>query len=296
MLFTDNSRGKSFAKDPAVIKIKDDYILYYTVPPVNEGMIGYGIGIAKSKDMEVWETVSYIAPEGEVEKNGICAAGAIVLDNIVHLFYQTYGNKQHDAICHATSCDGINFKRDKTNPIYRPSGEWCCGRAIDADVVVFKDRLYLYIATRDKSFKKQMLGAAFAEMGSTYSKDCWQEAKAGAILKPELDWEQDCIEAPAAIAKNNKVYMFYGGAYNCSPQQIGCAVSEDGINFKRLSNKPLIANGPKKSWNYLESGHPYIYEDTDGRLYLFYQGADENREWRITRAEVIIDDIGVHIL
>lgn len=289
MLFTDNHTGRNFSKDPAVVKVKDEYILYYTTPPCDGGMIGYGIGIAKSHDMENWTTVSYLEPEGEVEKNGICAAGAIVIDGVVHLFYQTYGNAEKDAICHATSTDGISFVRDESNPIYSPSTEWCCGRAIDADVVIFGDRLFLYIATRDKAFERQMLGAASAPLGSSYSKDCWREEKCGTILEPELEWEKTCIEAPATLAKNGKVYMFYGGAYNCSPQMIGCAVSEDGVNFTRISDEPLLRNGAKGEWNSLESGHPYAFEDTDGRTYLFYQGADDNREWRISKKEFVIE-------
>ena len=64
-------------------------------------------------------------------------AGAIVLEGKVHLFYQTYGNGKQDAICHAWSTDGLNFTRNPANPIFRPTGEWNCGRAIDADVIGF---------------------------------------------------------------------------------------------------------------------------------------------------------------
>ena len=34
--------------------------------------------------------------------------------------------------------------------------------------------------------------------------------------------------------------MFYAGAYNNAPQQIGVAVSEDGLNWKRLSEEPFF--------------------------------------------------------
>lgn len=296
MLFTDNSRGKNFAKDPAVVKLKDGYFLYYTIPPQKAGMEGFGIGVAKSADMEQWETVGYIEPEGEAEKNGICAPGAIVLGGILHLFYQTYGNAERDAICHAVSYDGINFVRDSTNPIYSPGKSWCCGRAIDADVTVFGGRLYLYIATRDKAYERQMLGVASAALGSDFSRGCWREEKAGAILAPELDWEKTCIEAPAAITLGGSVYMFYAGAYNCSPQMIGCAVSDDAVNFKRLYSRPVLTNGAPGEWNSLESGHPYIFENDDGKIYLFYQGADDEKQWRISRREVKIEGGRVQII
>jgi len=82
--------------------------------------------------------------------------------------------------------------------------------------------------------------------------------------------------------------MFYAGAYNNKPQQVGVAESEDGITWKRLFDKPFLANGKPGEWNSSESGHPHIFEDTDGRTYLFYQGNnDMGKTWFLTQQEVI---------
>jgi hypothetical protein len=67
----------------------------------------------------------------------------------VHLFYQTYGNGPKDAICHAVSTDGMHFIGDETNPIFHPTGDWNSGRAIDVEIVDFKQQWFLYAATRD---------------------------------------------------------------------------------------------------------------------------------------------------
>jgi hypothetical protein len=109
-------------------------------------------------------------PEHASEQNGFCAPGAIVLDGKVHLFYQTYGNREKDAVCHAWSTDGINFTRDPTNPIFRPQGRWTCGRAIDAEVFEDGDRLLLYFASRDPSYKTQLVGVAAAPRRSDLSR------------------------------------------------------------------------------------------------------------------------------
>lgn len=77
-------------------------------------------------------------------------------------------------------------------------------------------------------------------------------------MRPELDWEQECIEAAAAMVRYGKVYLFYAGAYNNCPQQIGVAVSSDGIHFERMSDRPFLENGGPGSWNECESGHPYV--------------------------------------
>lgn len=293
MLFADTDRGRPFAKDPAVVKLDGVYYLYYTTAPHpadrsnNEWGAGRGIGIARSVNLRDWEKIGEIPPEQECEKNGICAPGAIVLDGKVHLFYQTYGNGAKDAICHAVSEDGVRFAKDSSNPVFSPTGDWNNGRAIDADVIAWDGRLFLYFATRDPAGKIQMQGVATAELDSGFGRGAWRQACDKSILKPELPWEQECIEAAAVCARDGKLFMFYGGAYNNCPQQIGCAVSEDGISWTRLSDEPFLPNGGPGSWNASESGHPFVFTDEDDRTYLFYQGnADMGRTWYLSVTEI----------
>lgn len=174
--------------------------------------------------------------------------------------------------------------------MFSPSNDWCCGRAIDADAVAFKGRLYLYFATRDHAFKIQKLGVASADLESDFSRKAWKQEIAQSVLMPEYPFEGECIEAPATIAEEDKIFMFYGGAYNCSPQQIGVAVSTDGVHFDKLFNKPFLPCGEKGTWNEGESGHPYVFRDDDGKIYLFYQGTnDHGQTWYLSKTEIEFD-------
>lgn len=298
MLFTNDRGGRNFAKDPAVIIFKNRYFLYFSALPDNDEKSRGScieVGIAVSDDMEDWKFLGTVPRTQECEAKGIAAPAAIVLKNRVHLFYQTYGSWERDAICHAVSDDGINFVKDETNPVFRPTADWCCGRAIDADVCVFKDKLMLYTATRDHAFKIQKIAAATAPINSEFSAKDFTQLCRASVLAPELKWEQDCIEAPATAVYGEKLYMFYGGAYNCFPQQIGCAVSSDGRVFDKIFiDEPLIACGEQGSWNSSESGHPYAFCDNDGRYWLFYQGSpDKGNSWYITRTEIGFNENGV---
>lgn len=296
VLYEDTSRiGLPYAKDPHVVRFKGRYLMYYSIPPRHwNGMEGWNIGIAESKDLVLWHRVGEIAPQPglQYEEKGLCAPGAIVKDGRVHLFYQTYGNGQKDAICHAVSKDGIHFQRDKTNPIFSPEpSSWTCGRAIDAEVAYFKGRYYLYFATRDPGFKVQKLGVAVADGNTDFSRNSWHLAADESILSPELKWEGECIEGASICVRDGKMWMFYAGAYNNAPQQIGVAYSEDGVTFTRLSDAPFKPNGKEGEWNSSESGHPHIFTDRDKRTYLFYQGnPDHGRTWRITQDEVVWKD------
>ena len=291
MLFTEtNGSRAAFAKDPAVIKFKDTYYLYYSSFYMQEGREILGIGIATSKDLEHWTVIGRIPMTQECEKNGYCAPAAIVLDGIVHLFYQSYGDMPHDAICHATSTNGVDFVKDGSNPVFRPTKDWCCGRAIDADIVVFKGKLYLYFATRDHTMTVQKIGVAYAELDSGFGYGSWTQAVSDSIVVPEYEWEGECIEAPATVLHSNKIYMFYGGSYNCTPQQIGVAVSEDGVAFRQLFPEPFISAGKEGEWNSCESGHPYVFTDDD-KIYLFYQGtSDMGKSWYLTKCRIEFRD------
>ena len=150
MYYTDSSFGGSFAKDPDVVRFKGRYYMYYTT---HRGDKGIAVGIAVSDDLIHWTKAGDMLPAVDYEAKGLGAPGAIVLDDKVHLFYQTYGNWRSDALCHAVSEDGIHFKRNDTNPIFSPTGNWTCGRAIDADIIVHGDQMLLYWATRDRGYE-----------------------------------------------------------------------------------------------------------------------------------------------
>ncbi len=295
MMFGDTSRtGVPFSKDPHVVNFGGRYLMYYSIPPAKgiEGS-GWNIGIAESSDLISWTKVGEItpAPDADYERKGLCAPGALVRDGKVHLFYQTYGNHRDDAICHAVSHDGIHFERNETNPIFRPTGEWNCGRAIDAEVYEFNDQYFLYFATRDPDYKIQMMGVAVAPKETNFNREDWQQASDAPILYPELPWEGECVEGASITVQDGRMYMFYAGAYNNWPQQVGVAVSDDGITWERLFDEPFLPNGKPGEWNESESGHPHIFTDLDGRTYLFFQGNnDKGKSWYISNKEVFWDN------
>ena len=301
MKFGDSSRrGVPFSKDPHVIHFQEKYLMYYSIPSYADStnpVKGWGIGIAESSDLANWTKVGEITPREDYEAKGLCAPCALVIKDSIHLFYQTYGNRENDAICHAFSQDGIEFMRDSTNPIFRPKGDWTIGRAIDAEVVEFKEKYLLYFATRDTTMSIQMQGVAGAPLNTSFNRNDWQQLADHPILEPQYPWERKCIEGASVIKHNNYLYMFYAGAYNNEPQQIGVARSKDGINWTKLSNKPFLSNGEPGEWNSSESGHPHIFKDIDGRTYLFFQGNNDNgKTWYISKIEIGWSEQGPYII
>lgn len=182
-------QGVPFSKDPHVVEFDGHYLMYYSIPPGTAdkgGMEGWGIGIARSDNLRDWHRIGEIVPAASYEAKGLCAPGAIVRNDTIHLFYQTYGNGSKDAICHATSTDGVTFVRDATNPIFSPSGDWNCGRAIDAEVVLFKDKYYLYYASRTPDYSTQIIGVATAPANTDFSRGEWSAYSEGPVLVPNI--------------------------------------------------------------------------------------------------------------
>ncbi len=300
MMWSDRSRlGRPFAKDPSVIRWAKRYLLYYSLPPSEDPSVppGWAIGIAESGDLTNWKKIGQLGPGQDCDRKGLAAPCAIVLKDRVHLFYQTYGNGATDALCHAVSEDGVTFARDTTNPVFHPTGDWTVGRAIDAEVVAFGDRLLLFCATRDPQMKVQMITCASAALSSDFSRSCWQQIGEGPVLRPELAWERSCIEAPSVMARQGRLFMFYAGAYNNEPQQIGVAASDDGLHWMRLSDHPLLPHGQPGEWNSSESGHPGVFVDNDGQTHLFFQGNnDKGHTWFLSRMKVEWEPAGPYLI
>lgn len=301
MKWADESMmGRPFSKDPSVIRFRNRYLMYFSLPanPKERQPWGWTCGIAESHDLVHWKMIHHITPLSEADKTGLAAPFAMVWNDKVYLFYQSYGNSdlRDDGICLAWSDDGINFTAHSKNPIFKPHGDWTNTRAIDADACVFKNKLFLYAATRDPSGSIQKIVVATADPEGlkdpekALGRDAWTQAFDGAILEPQLPWETRCIEATTIVQRGDSLIMFYAGGYNNNPQQIGVAKSNDGIHWTRLWNVPFIPNGPPGQWNSAESGHPGAFVDADGRTYLFYQGnpglVEGQRIWNLSQVEI----------
>ena len=287
MKYGDTSRSKTpFAKDPTVIRHGNEYLMYYSVtafdpspdnstPPKFDD---WHTAIARSEDLVNWTRVSDLDLR-DTKGNKIYGAVAPCvrkLDGKIHIFYQMAweGTDGVSNIWHAMSEDGITFTNTCDRPIIVPVTDWSIKRSIDAEYYRVGDKLILLFATRDKTATYQIMGMAEAPYGCDYGPDKWTLLSVdGPLMKPEYPWEMSCTEAPTVIRHKGIWYMFYAGAYNHEGQQIGLATSGDGYHFQRIAPDGLLfTHGAEGTWNQGESGHPGVFQDDDGQVYLFFQG------------------------
>jgi len=101
------------------------------------------------------------------------------------------------------------------------------------------------------------------------------------ILTPEGDgWESENAYNPAVIKKDNKFYMLYRGEdkdtslFKNYRSQIGLAISDDGINWERYPDNPVI----KAEYDYELPGgveDPRLVKK-DGVFYAYYTAYNPN--------------------
>ena len=65
-------------------------------------------------------------------------------------------------------------------------------------------------ANYSPEFKIQLQGVTSAPIDSDFSRGCWTQLGKDSILRPELPWETNCIEAAALCKHNGKLYSFSG--------------------------------------------------------------------------------------
>ena len=290
-----------FAKDPTVIEYGGRYLMFYTIQAYEKGMKpadlnplqeGWNAAIAESHDGLNWTRVGDLdLRDSQGNRIWGCIAPCVkILDGEIHLFYQRWTeSEKNNNIWHATSRDGLTFTNTCDEPIFVPRNGWSINRSIDAEVYRVRKKLILAFATRDKSGEVQMIGMAEAPYGCDYGPDKWTELTTdGPLLKPDFAWEGHCIEAPTVIRRRGVWYMFYAGAYNHEHQMIGLATSTDGYHFERAGDDGLVfPSGEEGSWNAGESGHPGVFRDRRGRVWLYYQGkASQDGNYRLSVCRV----------
>lgn len=299
-LYTDFSRQEfPYAADPYVLEYNDYYYLYYTAPPLMDGetrLKGWRIAIARSKDLKLWVKMGEILPTEWYEFRGISKPFAMVKDDKIHLIYQTYGEDDLNVILHATSEDGVEFEKDTNNPIFVNKSDFTTGSASYVEVANFETRYKMFYTARDPKTGEDFITVASAPIVTTLSHKEWVQDGDSAILRPMYPWEGDAISSPSVIRKEKMYYMFYAGASSNAPQQIGVARSVDGRTWERLSNKPFLTNGDVGTWNYFESGNPHVFEASNGKTYLFFQGNADSKASFISYVELGWDKNGPFLI
>jgi len=89
------------------------------------------------------------------------------------------------------------------------------------------------------------------EIYHAMSKDSihWEKYEEGSVLKVSIQgWDSQRVGSPSVIKQGNIFHMWYRGD-GLGLQQIGYAVSQDGINWEKYKENPVVRVGRDSEWD-----------------------------------------------
>lgn len=91
--------------------------------------------------------------------------------------------------------------------------------------------------------------------------------------KPETGWEDD-INRPIVLKREDGYHLWYTGQAG-EHSAIGYATSRDGLEWKRLSDQPVLK--PEQAWEKVAVMCPHVLWDAQARLFrMWYSGGEQN--------------------
>jgi beta-1,2-mannosidase len=100
------------------------------------------------------------------------------------------------------------------------------------------------------------------------------------ILKKEIKWDEKDVFNPAAVVRDNKIYLLFRAEDKvgkfAGTSRIGLAVSDDGLHFTKMKEPVLYPNNDSLKVYEWEGGieDPRVVESEDGRYILTYTAYD----------------------
>ena len=159
------------------------------------------------------------------------------------------------------------FRQYSSNPVIPRAPETFFSiHAANPDLLEFNEKLFLYFRGQGKT-RHDQIGIAYCRP-EDFDGVNWKFYKKNPVIEVSSVKEafDSChILDPASIIINEKVYLYYSGHSYDKPPGIGLAVSDNGFEFIKPFDKPVIKNAIA----------PEVISH-NGMVYLFYQRKEKN--------------------
>lgn len=158
------------------------------------------------------------------------------------------------------------WQKYEGNPVLSPTESWEYGFGVIAPNVL----------KIENSYKMWYTGlGGNSQIGHATSADGihWTKSATNPILSIGLpsDFDSQQISYCTVLFHNNQFWMWYSGN-NGTNWQIGLATSQDGINWTKNSNNPVLRIGSSGQWDLTNVYAPIVI--FDGRLFrMWYNGS-----------------------
>ena len=195
-------------------------------------------------------------------KLGTCFDPFVIKDDGKYKMWFSW--RHYLSIAYTESSDGLTWSQPKVVLWRDPSTGW--ENQVNRGCVVKREGRYLMWYTGRNS-KAAAIGFATSPDGLN-----WTRMSRSPVLRPELDWEKTSVMCPHVIwdDKMHAFRMWYSGGELGEPDDIGHAVSRDGLHWERSPRGPIFLPAGN-SWEAAKVAACFVVNQTDW-YYMFYIG------------------------
>lgn len=217
---------------------------------------------------------------GEWDEEYIAPGSVIYYDNTYHMWYTGGSNSGTLRIGHATSPDGVTWKKDTiNNPVLDagPDGDWDENYIYGGGVLVIDSILHMWYGGHSGSIitTNFRIGHATSPDGVTWTKDTNNPVL---DMGPVGTWDGGWVSAGSVIFDGSEYHMWYSAhAVWGSGVRVGHATSPDGVNWTKDPSNPVLI--PDTSWESTRIDGPVVI--FDGTTYRMWYSGGKMYTWRI---------------
>jgi beta-1,2-mannobiose phosphorylase / 1,2-beta-oligomannan phosphorylase len=227
-----NDKGNDFHSwdkyiNRPVVIIKDGmYHMWFS----GQDSLNSAIGYAVSNDGKNWKKQEkpVLSPGAPWEKTAVMSPH-VIWDDQEHLFKMWYSGgdpSEPDAIGYATSKDGMNWIKNKNNPVFSANkqNKWERAKVAGCQVIKRKhDYLMFYIGYSDPDHPQ--IGMARSKDGIAQ----WERYTGNPVIQPgSSGWDSYAVYKPYAVPDpdHNRWLLYYNGCRGWD-EQIGMAIHKE---------------------------------------------------------------------
>lgn len=198
-----------------------------------------------------------------------------IKDGVWYLWY-TGMNEKEAKIGLAVSKDGYSFKRYQQNPIIVPTESHEQGAVINP-CVLWDDADFVFKMwySAGEKFEPDVLCLATSKDGIN-----WEKHGQNPVFTHGVDKYDQCKVGGCDVVKVNGRYLqFYIGYENIDNARICVAESNDGIDWKRIKQNPILSP-TKGAWDSDAVYKPSVcFDIKKNNAYLWYNGRKGHNEY-----------------
>ena len=268
----NNKTGSLF--DPFVIKHEGLYKMYLSWRTKGS------IALSLSKDGINWSNLITVLDKGNKTswESSVNRASIILLNTKFYLWY-TGQYKGKSEIGFATSNDGYNFIKYKNNPVMIPEFDFEKKSVMNPHVIYDKDEKFFKMwYAAGETYEPDVICYATSKDGIN-----WIKYKKNPIFRPNLNKNSfDFFKIGGCDVHKVSKYkylMFYIGYTDIDTARILYAISKNGINDWKRSQKPIVVPTKDQFDNNACYKPSAIFDKNKNKWFLWYNGRNYNKEF-----------------